>query len=608
MGDSEAVTASTEFTPGQAYQQLLEGSSDEIRKLLVESLTLYSQDTDQQAGITDKAKTDELRKSFAAIQDWLLTEQLPKDLNLAQKIFLISGAVGDTAKIQTEAGDLEVSLLDPETYQFLCQSFLQKTELPDWTEMIFDVEDKIRGIASGDLDEYDPDRKIRKGQVATKKADHKRLVDDFTVKMEKLSASTQAASKELDKSLAALITGASPEILKKTKIHLDIMKKLRQILGLPRDLKPEEEKIVTTLASRLPSSAKELDQVGSKLAEAAALMKEQAKIMSDSLTVYAQYKENLKKVRASGDATSTRKRFISYDAQALETIKKENKILGEFLPSSSEKSSLRMSMSSSRILVSEHLKHSTDPTEALCTVEAVAKAFQKISALHTNLFPKDPRGNPIIPPFIIEPIRNFVDFFDDRMIMGFVSGEPPRKGSSVSFSSAEMQVLRACGVYLAKDPIYDYRGDIAGGTFMGDYAGQIEKKAAVKWTGENKKFSVVSTSEVTDSAGRDDATQDYMDFIFNVANNLPPSSKLSQRKKNILLKYVEFQSPIQTATLILRYSFPADAIEARDLLLAHTERSADKAREMVEEIFKTDPQTAKMLGGKASYVIRKMFT
>jgi len=36
----------------------------------------------------------------------------------------------------------------------------------------------------------------------------------------------------------------------------------------------------------------------------------------------------------------------------------------------------------------------------------------------------------------------------------------------------EVQVLRLCALYLTKDPIYDYRGDVKTGTFMGDYMGK----------------------------------------------------------------------------------------------------------------------------------------
>ena len=143
---------------------------------------------------------------------------------------------------------------------------------------------------------------------------------------------------------------------------------------------------------------------------------------------------------------------------------------------------------------------------------------------------------------------------------------------------------------------------------MGDYAGHTEKKAQVKWTGENKKFSVVSASETTDSAGREEAAQDYMEFVFNIANNLPPNSRLSQRKKNLLLKYVEIENPLRSVGLILRYTFQAEPLEAKEIILRHANRSADKARGMVEEVFKSDPQTGKLLGGNPKYVIRKLFS
>ena len=80
--------------------------------------------------------------------------------------------------------------------------------------------------------------------------------------------------------------------------------------------------------------------------------------------------------------------------------------------------------------------------------------------------------------------------------------------------------MKAIGMYLAKDPVYDYRGEINEGTFMGDYTGKIEKTAQVKWTGQDKKMNMVMSAELVDAASRDDAVQDYMDFMFNALNGL----------------------------------------------------------------------------------------
>ena len=170
-----------------------------------------------------------------------------------------------------------------------------------------------------------------------------------------------------------------------------------------------------------------------------------------------------------------------------------------------------------------------------------------------------------------------------------------------------MQVLRACGIYLAKDPIYDYRGEIATGTFMGDYAGHVEKKAAVKWAGEDKKFSIVSASQVTDGASRDEAAGDYMDFLFQVANGLPPSSKLSLRKKGVILKYVEIESTVKTVGYVLRFIAQQDPLEAREILLKYAEKNTDKAKELINEAFKADQQAAKMYSNNPSFVIKKVF-
>jgi len=53
---------------------------------------------------------------------------------------------------------------------------------------------------------------------------------------------------------------------------------------------------------------------------------------------------------------------------------------------------------------------------------------------------------------MVEPLRNFVDFYEDRFVMSFVSGETVRKGPFVTFNPLEVQMLRLCALYLTKDP------------------------------------------------------------------------------------------------------------------------------------------------------------
>ena len=129
---------------------------------------------------------------------------------------------------------------------------------------------------------------------------------------------------------------------------------------------------------------------------------------------------------------------------------------------------------------------------------------------------------------------------------------------------------------------------------MGDYAGQVEKKAAVKWSGENKKMTVVSVGKMVDEAGRDDAVKDYMEFLFAMANDYPIPNKISQRKVNIFFNYVIIDNVEKTAGLILRYVLPSQggAGEAKAMLFKLSGQSYDESKKLVAKAFE-DPNVQK---------------
>jgi hypothetical protein len=258
-------------------------------------------------------------------------------------------------------------------------------------------------------------------------------------------------------------------------------------------------------------------------------------------------------------------------------------------------------------MVSKQFTEGENFNDRLCSKENVAASFEKILKIHTNLFAKDHQGKYIIPTIVIEPLRNYVDFYDDRFIMGLISGETSRRGPFVTFSPVDIQVLKLCAQYLTKDNIYDYRGEVKVGTFMGDYVGKIEKNTKVKWTGADKKFTMAVTQSMADTASREDTVNDYVDFMFAIANGIAPNPKISKRKINIMLKYVHFDQVEKNIACILKLVAQTEPEEAKDSILSFSRNNIDKGKDLIGASLKVDPQTAKMFNENPEFAITRVF-
>jgi hypothetical protein len=157
---------------------------------------------------------------------------------------------------------------------------------------------------------------------------------------------------------------------------------------------------------------------------------------------------------------------------------------------------------------------------------------------------------------------------------------------------------------LSKDDLFDYRGNMNVGTFIGEYAGRIEKKTQVKWTGAEKKFTMAVSSDMADGASREEAVKDYMDFFFSMANGLTPPYRLSKRKVGILLRYCMFQSIEFTVGLNLMHVALYEPEIAKENILKYT-RNPEHVRELIAKAFE-DPQVEKTCGDR-DFFITKLF-
>ena len=86
-----------------------------------------------------------------------------------------------------------------------------------------------------------------------------------------------------------------------------------------------------------------------------------------------------------------------------------------------------------------------------------------------------------------------------------------------------------------------------------------------------------------DAASRNEAVDDYMEFIFHAANDFPAPLSLSKRKMAVMLRYMTIQSMPRTIALLLRYVADKEPEEARKVLLARASHDRVRAKEMVQE-------------------------
>jgi hypothetical protein len=398
-----------------------------------------------------------------------------------------------------------------------------------------------------------------------------------------------------------------PNRLKSFKMNFDLLSQYFNLLQKGNKLTPEEKRTKETFAPKADPVAKVLIdftklyiEIFTRTHEGLLSFKEKIDDIKD---------KDMELAKASTAVAAEENAVVdSFTNDHTDIIKRDISILGSFIVSAAEKHPNRVPYSGARILLNSQMPDITKANESyICTPQKITDSLKKILAIHTNAFPKDEDGNYVIPPILIEPIRNYCDFLEDRFVMGVVSGESGKKGVNVSFSPIDFQVMRCVGMYLAKDPIFDYRGEINEGTFMGDYTGKIEKTAQVKWTGEQKKMNMVMSAELVDAASREDAVQNYMDFVFNVLNGLGAPQKMSKRKINVLLRYAVINSIENNVRMLLQYCAQSEPTEVRDTIIKYTNHSYDTAKEMVRKIIKEDAVVQRVLGANPDIVIAKIF-
>jgi hypothetical protein len=582
----------------EIFDKVMDGMTPEVRTIVEDSLKIFGKDPVTNPAFTDKVKSDRLRKAFDAITRGLL-ERI-ESLNDQQMLFLCTGALAD----QVDVGEGSVTLLDRKVYDALMEAYRDvSSKLPEDADYVYTAWDRARMIAADELYGLDPqqagkrrpkkeagdassDPKLaRETAIGRRNACVKDLDTALPVVQKLFEASetvdSAAAKTALDtmKSFVDQASGRVPEATGSAKMNLD-----REVLNAGPTLKTYSENAAANLLK--------------------------IRQLADKYTpVLAELRKTLREIEALNavKTDSMRKRFVTFDIDRVAKIKTDFGYTGGFVAATAENAANRVSTSSSRVLLNSHLNLEGDPVRnQICTPENVYAAMQKILKVHTNAFPKSPSGAYQVPPIIIEPVRNVVDWLEDRFLVSVTSGEIMRKGPNFSLNPLEAQIMKAIGMYLSKDSIYNFRGEQNAGTFMGEYSGKVEKSAKVVFAGADKKMTMVASAKQVDAAGREQAVADYMEFVFNVMNGLMPNVKMSKRRIAILLRYVIVKDLQFTVILMLRYSAMTELGEVRDSLLKHVQNNYVEAKKLVEDSWK-DEQVPRILGPKPTQFMQKMF-
>jgi len=587
---------------GVHFNQLMLGVDAEVRKQVEDSMYFFFDEEDTSAQ-GEKSRADKLRNAFNNLYMFLVTNKL-NDLNAEQMVFLCSGALDEKLVMVFDGQQHEMQILPPNVYPQVLKDMTAPVE--EGAEFpVFHTLARFTALAKGDLLVFDIGED-RKKALRNSPQDIKRARDEWRRKADQMRREIGVAVNQLDIFHPKFMAAINDNALKNVKMSLELMKKVSGAWNRGDAATPQEKAIIKAFEGKMGDA-------GAGMAKWADDVTTQLKALSENAQVVAEKWQGVVKAQAEIDKSDNAggpvvaKTGPLFDGDAIMGIKKDVDTTISVSVRAAESSPLKVPFSASRIMVDNQFQEGENAVDRICTPQSVTAALQKITAIHTNVFPKDEQGRFIMPPIVLEPLRNFVDFFEDRFIMSVVSGEAARKGPFVSFSPVELQVMRMCALWLTKDPIYDYRGDIKTGTFMGDYVGRIEKSTKVKWTGQDKKFTLAATQSMADAASRDDALIDYVDFVFAMANGTSPNPKLSKRKICVLLRYVMFDKLEKNVAGILRMVVQQEPEEAKDTIMHFAKDKVDVAKDMIKAAMQIDPQTSKMYSDNAEFAIQKVF-
>lgn len=526
-----------------------------------------------------------LRTAWLGLARWLL-RTAGSELNDQQRLFLLGGALADEVTLKAPGGEVvTVALLPAPDYQALLGE-LEGEHAP----YLLIPRRRIAVLAREQLAPLDLERPGRyRGPLRDEavQVDPRRLAEDLKQRLGQVLRAQQGLH-------AAIRTLA--ELFQADKLGA-ALKPAQELAALAQRALDLAQDPVALAQLALPAAGgsgpdhlehfqRQAERVLSGLAAAQADLSQALRAARDAAA-------DLQLAMGTAGEQAQRQDTVVLTEQASRLIDKDYTTTNGVMVQALINDPQRTAWSGSRVLLSEHSEKLTEPlANCYATPANLERSIAKIDALHPNCFEHDEDGRPELPPVVIEPGTGVVRWYDDRFILGFVCSEPGRKGSRLSLSPLDIAVLRIYGQFLARGDIYDYRGDRLSGNFAADYAGEVESKAKVKFAGAEKKMTFVSSAEVKDAAGREEAVNDYVEFMFSAANGLAIPKRITARRIGVILRYCVVESAENTAALALRHLASYDQQVVREILLKLADRDKGRVVQLIAQAMESDKQLA----------------
>jgi len=565
------------------FKRLVEGAPGDVMSQLGKALVAIHE---QREGAKDVDAPAALRTVWLALARWLVREK-GANLNPEQRLFLLSGALADKVIVKSMADErVKVNLVDSEVYEAL----LAELEQPA-PRFLLEPLRRMDALANEELTPLDLNRpgRYREPQATERRpADRQQLIAEFAASLQGLEVSKDALNAAIRQFVEVIQADRLKLVLAPAKELAELAAKMQELSTDPAAL--IELSIPAGADHPAISSAEALQR------DIDVRLKALAQTERDLLGALRHAKASAVVISRAGEDVGevpASEQLLVLNPETAKLVEKDVSSVNGVMVQLLNNSPSRTAWSASRVLLNEHTeKYGGEVCECYATPSRLAASIAKIDKLHPNCFPHDKAGNPLLPPVIIEPGVGEVHWYDDRFLLSFVCTEERRRGSKLTLSPVDQAVLQIYGQFLARGDLYDYRGDRVTGNFAADYAGDVESKAKVKFTGADKKMTFVSSTEVKDAAGRDEAVSDYIDFIFNALNGLTIPKRINSRRIGVILRYCTIIDEQTTVNLAMRYVAANDPAVVREIILAYAGRDKNAAVQLIATALESDPQIA----------------
>lgn len=569
------------------FKRLTSGAPPELLALLGEAMLAV--DAQRRGAESDASAL--LRRAWLELSRWLI-QSVGVQLNEQQCLFLLSGALGDEVALKSPDGErVTVALLPADVYEGLLASI--KVARPP---SVLTPRARMAALSDGRLTPLDlkhPGRYRESSAAKLQQVDVEQLLDRLAEQVQSLE-NVQQEINSAARGLAELmkldnlrpVLEATREVGQLVSDALAHAADPQQLSGLSVPAEVQDHPVVRATAQLKSGLVAALEDL--LVAQHDALQ---------GVGLAAQLAKALVKATTAKDAPVAEEQPLTLSPQDIKLVESDYASVNGVMTQLLINSPRRTAWSASRVLLAEHTERFDDPlASCYATPERLGESIAKIDALHPNCFPHDDTGSPLLPPVIVEPGVGEVKWYDDRFVMSFVCSEPARKGGRLSLSPVDLAVIEIYAQFLARGEMYNYRGERVTDNFIGEYAGEVEQKAAVKFTGEKKKLTYATATEVRDAASREDAIRDYIDFVFHVFNGMALPKRITPRRIGVLLKYCIIGDEVFTAALALKHVANNDVIVAREILNNLTGGSAPRVVELAGAALESDPQLASRYG------------